>query len=51
MELWEKRGLKIFSGMSEQEVEELPFQEVSPILLYWHYDHPCVRFVWRDTPL
>ena len=41
MELVEKRGLKIFSGMSEQEVEELPFQKVSPILLYWHYDHPA----------
>ena len=30
VELMEKRGLKIFSGMSEQEVEELPFQPVSP---------------------
>ena len=44
VELWEKRGLKIFSGMSEQEVEELPFQEVRPIL--FHYDHPCLCQVW-----
>ena len=30
LELVEKRGLNIFSAMSEQEVEELPFQPVSP---------------------
>ena len=29
VELVEKRGLNIFSGMSEQEVEHLPFQPVS----------------------
>ena len=31
LELVEKRGLNIYSGMSEQEVEELPFQPVSSI--------------------
>ena len=38
LELVEKRGLNIFSAMSEQEVEELPFQPVSSIQI--HYDHP-----------
>ena len=31
VELVVKRGLNIYSAMSEQEVEELPFQPVSPI--------------------
>ena len=30
VELVVKRGLNIYSAMSEQEVEELPFQPVSP---------------------
>ena len=38
VELVEKRGLHIYSAMSEQKVEELPFQPVSSIQI--HYDHP-----------
>ena len=45
VELVEKRGLNIFSAMSEQEIEELPFQPVSSIQI--HYDHPGPgRFGW-----
>ena len=50
LELVEKRGLKIFSGVSRQEAEDLPFQ---PVRVQSRYcDHPpCGRFGWVGTLL